>query len=89
MISILQPFSTHEYLLTLDFTQVSGERFFSNLKQVKSNSREILEDEKLAEFMLLGCEWDLLESVSRPDVIRYLYQLPTVFNHMSSWQSSH
>ena len=75
-------FLAYEYLLTLSFTQVSCERAFSKLKQVKTRLRSTLRNEKLEAFMLMGCERDLSESVSPDDVIRYLSDKSTVFKNM-------
>ena len=75
-------FLAYEYLLTLSFTQVSCERAFSKLKQVKTRLRSTLGNEKLEAFMLMGCERDLSESVSPDDVIRYLSDKSTVFKNM-------
>ncbi len=75
-------FLAYEYLLTLSFTQVCCERAFSKLKQVKTSLRSTPGNEKLKAFMLMGCEKDLLKTVSSNDVIRYLSDKSTVFKRM-------
>ena len=75
-------FLAYEYLLTLSFTQVSCERAFSKLKQIKTRLRSSVGNEKLEAFMLMGCERDHLESVSIDEVTRYLSQKSSVFGNM-------
>ena len=77
-------FLAYDYLLTLSFTQVSCERAFSKLKQVKTRLRSTLGNDKLEAFILMDCERDLLEYVSPDYVIRHLSEKSTVFKNMFS-----
>ena len=75
-------FLAYEYILTLSFTYVSCERASSKLKQVKIHLRSTLGNEKLEAFMSIGCERDLLESISPDDINRYISVKSAVFKHM-------
>ena len=75
-------FLAYEYLLTLSFTQVSCERVFSKLKIVKSHLRSSLANERLETFLLMGCERDILESMSCDGIIQYLCNRSSSFKRL-------
>ena len=59
----------YEHMLTLSFTQVSCERAFSKLKQIKTRLRSNLANDKLEAVMLMTSEKDLLDDIAVHDII--------------------
>lgn len=53
----------YKYLLTLSISQVSCERSFSTLKNLKTRLRSQLSQEHLEPLMLMACERDILKSL--------------------------
>ena len=84
--STLQPltnlFVVYEHLLTLSFTQVSCERAFSKLKQIKTRLRSNLANDKLEAVMLMTSEKDLLDNITVHDIIAILAKRSSVLRQM-------
>ena len=72
----------YENLLTLSFTQVSCERAFSKLKQVKTRLRSNLVNDKLEAVMLMASEKDLLDDITVHDIIAILVKGCSVLHQM-------
>ena len=86
--STLQPltnlFVVYEHLLTLPFTQVSCERAFSKLKQIKTRLRSNLANDKLETvgLMLLTSGEDLLDNITVHHIIAILEKGSSVLRQM-------
>jgi hypothetical protein len=84
--STLQPltnlFIVCEHLLKLPFTQVSCERAFSKLKQIKTRLRSNLANGKLEAVMLMTHEKDLLDNITVHDIIAILAKGSSVLRQM-------
>lgn len=77
-------FLAYEYLLTLSFTQVNCERYFSKLKIIKHRLRSSLSQEKLESFMMMSVEKELLEEVSFDDILEHVKQSSPLMKKMLS-----
>ena len=75
-------FVAYEHLLTLSFTQVSCERAFSKLKQIKTRLRSNLANDKLEAVMLMTSEKDLLDNITVQDIIAILAKGSSVLRQM-------
>ena len=69
-------------MLTLSFTQVSCERPFSKLKQIKTRLRSNLANDKLEAVMLMTSEKDLLDDITVHDIIAILVKGSSVLCQM-------
>jgi hypothetical protein len=72
LVAFTNIFLAYEYLLTLSFTQVNCERYFSKLKIIKNRLRSSLGQEKLEAFMMMNVEKELLEEISFDDILEYV-----------------
>lgn len=64
----------YKFLLTLSISQVSCERSFSTLKNIKTRLRSTLNQEHLEAFMLMSIEKDILNGINNEDVIYMVAQ---------------
>ena len=78
-------FVVYENLLTLSFTQVSCERAFSKLKQIKSRLRSNLANDKLEAVMLMTSEKNLLDNITVHDIIAILAKGSSVLPQIKSF----
>ena len=66
----------YHLILTAAITSASSERSFSRLKLIKSVMRSVMEQERLKDFMTLGCERDLTDSINLDKLIDRWAKLP-------------
>ena len=66
----------YHLILTASITSASGERSFSKLKLVKTVMRSVMKQERLKDFMTLGCETDLTDSISLDKRVDRWAELP-------------
>lgn len=64
----------YKYVLTLPSTQVTCERSFSQLKNIKTRLRSQLTDSKLEAFMMMGVEKEKLASLDHDEIIKVVSQ---------------
>lgn len=64
----------YKYVLTLPSTQVTCERSFSQLKNIKTRLRSQLSDSKLEAFMMMSVEKEKLDTLDHNEVINLVAQ---------------
>ena len=71
----------YHLILTATITSASSERSFSKLKLIKTVMRSLMKQERLKDFMTLGCERDLTDSINLDKLVDRWAKLPKNPSH--------
>ena len=69
----------YHLILTAPITSASSERSFSKLKLIKTVMCSVMKQERLKDFMTLGCERDLTDSINLEKLVDRWAELPKPF----------